>query len=96
MLKKNIPQSNRESERLAFFDSASLILEDGREIQATAKDMGHGGAFVELIEEVEEVEHIQIGDDVILKITLFGRPSRFTASVAHMRNGGIGLRLNRE
>ncbi|MBF0447520.1 MAG: PilZ domain-containing protein [Magnetococcales bacterium] len=85
-------QANREFERLIFFNAVTLVLPSGQEIPGTATDMGHGGAFLELDYNLDS---INVGDSVQLKIELFGRPSSFTAFVAHKRNNGIGLRLDR-
>jgi hypothetical protein len=92
MSEENSPPASREFERLIFFNAVTLVLPDGKEVQGTATDMGHGGAFLEVDEDVGD---IQIGDEVKLKIELFGRPSTFTAFIAHRRANGIGLRLDR-
>lgn len=84
--------ASREFERLSFFNAVTLVLPDGREVPGTATDMGHGGAFLELDDPVES---IKTGDEVKLKMDLFGRPASFTAYVAHKRENGIGLRLDR-
>ncbi|MBF0454176.1 MAG: PilZ domain-containing protein [Magnetococcales bacterium] len=95
MNKVSDAQANRAFERLIFFNAITLILPNGREVSGTATDMGHGGAFLEL-SDATEIESVQIGDRVKLKIELFGRPSTFAATVAHKREKGIGLRLERQ
>jgi hypothetical protein len=83
-------KANRESERLTFLNAATLVMNDGNEISVMATDMGQGGVFLEL---TKELDNIQIGDEVKLKIELFGRTSTFIAYVAHKQEKGIGLRL---
>jgi hypothetical protein len=93
MSKKADAQANREFERLAFFNAITVVLTNGDEISGTATDMGQGGAFMKL---EEQNDNIQVGDEVQLKIELFGRPSTFVAHVVHKRENGIGLRLDRD
>ena len=85
-------QSDRQDDRLPFFDIAILVLEDSREISCTATDMGLGGAF---LNTQKSVTGLAKGDRVKIRLDLFGRSAEFACHVAHVRPEGVGVQITR-
>ncbi|MBF0161186.1 MAG: PilZ domain-containing protein [Magnetococcales bacterium] len=83
----------RKEVRLLGAEAAVMLLSDGRSLAGHMGDMSLGGML--FVTEEEEPPLLDRGAPVEILLTLYGRESRFSCTVAHQQANKFGLQLHR-
>ena len=82
----------RREDRLVSCDPAVMMVSDGRRIAGSISNMNLGGMLFVAEDESTVLER---GMSVEVAISLYGRESKFSCTVAHQQDNRFGLQLRR-
>ena len=83
----------RREDRLLGSEVAVMVMPDGQKVAGHMGDMSLGGML--FVAEDANCPSVERGVTVEVSLTLYGRESQFSCTVAHQRANCFGLQLQR-